>query len=644
MAKPSLKDALPALLLSCSLIPLTAAAAGLGDIHVTSLLGERFRAEIPLLNSTSAIVPGCFQLTTDSPDAIDELPWLNDVQIALLSAPPRLLISSRRQVADPVVQLAVHTGCGVFLTRHYTALLSPREASNRPPVAGERPAVGRATSPRPILEKSGGETSRSESGVAWRTAQAGETAVEMARRLYPRSRSAQKRFVRKMVALNPERLVSESGDEPLPEGVDLNYPAPVQPEPVLPRRQTPSVAAVAPPATKAGGGDRLMLMPSDEPLPAAQALPPATSEEIGNRLNDVEGQVRAMHGRLNALRVDYPTPPPAIQTVLVEIETRLLALELTVARIKLGELETVPKAVTPATAEEPAAKVVDAKASSVPIIPAASASSPIEPPAGAIPSPTLGAALAVLGLFGFGLVAFLYRRAPRVRDTLVPTVGERARTHAFTQRPEVVEAPQRPLVDAAPVVVVPEAASTPVPDKMQEEIDTPKESQVFEDPAEVEQPIELADLMLIYGRLEGAIEVLTTFIETKPKESLLPSLRLLEIYQQANMHREFEQVAEQLSRRFNIERVRWDVKLSHPTAGPDEPSDLSQPPCSIGDVPEHVHARIVANWGTTECLDFLRSLLSESRNGTREGFSVSVIHEILGLIRALENKLLVEAK
>ena len=124
------KHTLLILLSACSMLPIPVGASGLGEIRAISPLGDRFRAEIPILNPSPSITAACFRLTQVSPDAIDDIPWLTNAQIAVLSAPPRLVISTRWQMVDPVIQLAIDSSCDAAPSRHYTALLSPPSVRN----------------------------------------------------------------------------------------------------------------------------------------------------------------------------------------------------------------------------------------------------------------------------------------------------------------------------------------------------------------------------------------------------------------------------------------------------------------------------------------------------------------------------------
>ncbi len=89
-------------------------------------------------------------------------------------------------------------------------------------------------------------------------------------------------------------------------------------------------------------------------------------------------------------------------------------------------------------------------------------------------------------------------------------------------------------------------------------VETPVASTVAENPMEIEHAIELADIFLAYGRTQDAVDVLQTFMQDNPKESLRPSLIMLDIYKKADMRQEFEHLADQLAKSFKVKRVQWD--------------------------------------------------------------------------------------
>ncbi|MBK8400668.1 hypothetical protein [Propionivibrio sp.] len=633
-----IKRTVIATLIACSLTPVTAGAVGLGEIRITSKLGDRFHAEIPLLNSSPSIVPSCFNLTFQAADAMADVPWLKDAQIALMSSPPRLVISSRRQVVDPVVQLAIYTGCGTYLTRHYTALMSPPEEVKALPMLAPVTAARREDA----FEGPHGQTVSDRGHAASsRMARAGETASDMARRLYPRSPRTQQRFIRRMIALNPEWLSSVAGDEVLPDGVELRYPAPPARSVVAVRPKIKTVAKSSKTVAVEASKDRLVLTPSDEPLAPVKSAATVGSGEIDSRLVDVEQQIVAMRSQLTALHAEYPTPLPAMQTVFVEMESRLLAVELNVARIKLSSLAAEAQAKVP-VADTSANAAGNEKADSVPVSPPIASVSPPAPKAEARPSApvadqgqpyALGTGLAALGIFGLGLGTYLFRRARRVKVGTTPG-------GSLNNPPRVGVHPKRELPEQrtiAPLDI--DLDDTPIAKPAQ--IDK-MPTRVFKEPRKEEMdfsPIELANIMLSFGRAQGAVEVLQDFIKDSPAESLQPGLRLLEIYKQTEMRREFEQMAGQLAHRFNVERVHWNQDFLPATETPAVSMDSSRTPVTMNVMPTHIKARIAANWGTSECLDYLHALLRDTRGGARKGFSVLVTQEILGVIKTLEEKM-----
>lgn len=660
---PSQKRGTLAVLGLCSFLPFAAAAVGLGELRVTSSLGDRFRAEIPVQSLSSSTNAGCFHISTSSPDAIDDTPWLSEVHIALATDPARLVITSRRPVFDPVVQLAIYTGCGTYLTRHYVALLSPAKEQVR-----DLPVVGNVVERREVAllppEKAAIKMRGNTSGAprrGGRVALPGETAADMARRLFPHNATAQQHFVRRMVALNPEWLTSLAGDEVLPEGVGLHYPQPRARRPIAVPSTNPSSATVEAKSEKAPErstekstekkperkaekkeeketGDRLVLSPNDSMTTEGGTVPP-TSGEINKRIGDVERQIDSMRSQLNALHVQYPTPPAAIQTLLAEMETRLLAVELNVARISLANLsaEQPPLATAPASAE--VARIADGeKTVSVPAMPPEPKAAPAIAPAMAEKTPAQGLDIGVilLGVFGLGvgLSVVLLRQSKRRTDN-----------SDYEENVSAVMANVRGSVDklAEPVQLARGVVDLSDPQTVLEMPDDVARKSappsIVGDVEEIEQPVELANIMIVYGQLQSAIEVLRSFVEAHPGQSLRSSLRLLELFKQADMRDEFEALAGQLPARFNVERLPWE-RVQVAVTGNDIPAEISVhegPADLIAMLPSHVQGQVVGLWGTHDCLEFLRRLLTDNREGSRKGFGQAEVQAILRLVRMVES-------
>lgn len=568
--------------------PAVAAATGLGEIRVTSQLGDRFQAEIPLLNPSPSIVPSCFNLTTTAADAIADVTWLKDAQIALISSPPRLVISTRRQVSEPVVQLAIYTGCGTYLTRHYTALLSPPgEVSSLPAplpaIRDDRVAVPSAADAKHV----------SKNPITARNGRA-----------------------HRVVAARPKPKAVAKGAQRRAEPVSR---------------------------------DRLVLLPSDEQPPSERGVATASAEEVGNRLTEVERQIMAMRSRLTALHAEHPAPPPAIQTVLIEMESRLLAVELNMARIKVSSLAAEAQAkLTPASM--PVSVAIHEQtgpsagsnigsntgpASAAAVAPAApkTLQNKEVPVPGLDQQHVFGVGMALLGMFSLALGTYLFRRARRVQVTSdLPRASEVPRRQAPSS-PRQIPGPSTmaPIDDAGDGSPRARSAESANPSARAIK-ETQKEEPDF-------SPIELANIMLSFGREQGAVEVLEEFIKDNPAESLQPGLRLLEIYKQADMRQEYEMLAGRLAHRFNVERVHWNQEFLPATDALCAGIDARRAPGNLNAMPTHIKARIAANWGTSECLAYLRALFNDTRGGARKGFSVLVTQEILSVIKTLETQL-----
>ena len=687
-----LSNKLPAFMVLCAalLSPFPSTAVGLGDARVSSALGERLRAEIPVLNLASDADPGCFHLATESADSIADVPWLIDARITVLTGPPRLLITSRQPVVAPVVQMAIFAGCGAYLTRHFTILLSPPVLETEP-----RPLAGTANRPD--------QPSRTKQ--ADQVIMPGETAATMAKRLFPGRPMAQKKFVHGLVDRNPDWLTSTVGDEPLPEGVTLNFPPPPKPwparaskndrpaptasvktdavtnaapanaasdsdksagrmsgetppsktEPASASKKAPALAE--PDATPAPANDRLLIS-SAEPeqvdglngSAAGISGGPASSAEISRRLDEVKLRIVAMRAELSQLHAFYPSPAPDVQTTLIEMETRLLGVELGVQRVALANVAggtplpapqepamTVAADVNKAPATENKAADDDQAAN------VAQAPPPTEAEASSSASSSGGVLAVVLGM-GIGLGGLLYRRNLRTKKAEkddpedIDTIPESPPTIPGHQGRSIILARREPPA-ATVQLPPPTAAPGPVNEQLEDgESRSLPVAKVSEVAPEEEQPLELAEILLVYGRTQGAIEVFVDHIQRHPENSLQPGLRLLEVYRRDEMRREFETLAAGLSHRFNIERPQWDeVQPALTIQAHQDPA--VQVPEMFAQVPPHIRSHLIAHWGTQECIDFLQKLLKDKRDGTRRGFPASVTQAILGLIKAMEEEL-----
>ncbi|HRK10083.1 MAG TPA: hypothetical protein PKV00_03645, partial [Thauera sp.] len=198
--------------------------------------------------------------------------------------------------------------------------------------------------------------------------------------------------------------------------------------------------------------------------------------------------------------------------------------------------------------------------------------------------------------------AALARLQARTADSPPPTVA-----------PSVPEGPMS-LVDWNPHAVVEQSIGT----KVDSNLDLNDEHK---------SAVELADIMMSFGRLHGAAETLAEFIRGNPKQAITPWLKLLEVYRAAGLRAEFDAIANELHRTFNVNTVYWQNYDA-----------LRAVEASLEDYP-HIATKLEKSWRTPECQQFLEVLLRDNRDGSRNGFPFPVIDEILLLSAILEDEL-----
>ncbi len=136
--------------------------------------------------------------------------------------------------------------------------------------------------------------------------------------------------------------------------------------------------------------------------------------------------------------------------------------------------------------------------------------------------------------------------------------------------------------------------------------------------------IELAEIMLSFGRINSAAEALANFIENNPKEAFVPWLKLLEVYRANGQRTEFDKIARKLNKTFNVWTVDWDNF-----------NDARAPKHGL-ETMTHIMERLRELWGTRECQAYLQYLLRDTRDETRRGFPLAAIDDILCLNDILE--------
>lgn len=458
-----------------------AIAEGLGELRVSSHIGEIFRAEIKVLGMRPSFSTDCIVLDPTQNDPESGLPRLRYASIALDAAGQRLLITSRDRISDPALHLSLTVTCGTHLTRDYVALLSP------PPVGAATAAAVPETAP--VARTPAPPPPRRASSAAPRTT--GKPSVPKAAAMAP--------------------AVSSSAPAAAPSAA-----VPVQP-----------------PAS-----ERLELSP-----PVAE-------------LADIEREIAALNAELQRLSAGGGAQSAETQTRILEMETRLVRMELHAARARLQAPAGTPVA-TAATAGEAPPPPLQAPAVAPETKPA---NAEIKPEAPKAPrrvdsgsgNDGMWYGLGVLVLFGAGLGFYLMRRSSRReeagRPEPAPVDGGRSVSSAEAKvrvRPAVPVAGSAPATaDTLPPEPIPEfARDVAEPDEL------PPDAEV----------VKLAEVMSAFGRLDGAIEALRSFIREHPEGALRPSLFLLKLYRDQGNRQAFTELAAKLRGDPRFETIAWDM-------------------------------------------------------------------------------------
>ncbi len=153
--------------------------------------------------------------------------------------------------------------------------------------------------------------------------------------------------------------------------------------------------------------------------------------------------------------------------------------------------------------------------------------------------------------------------------------------------------------------------------------------------------MELAEIMLSFGRVKGAAQALQEYVDANPQETVKPWIRLMDVYRMAGMRHEFERIARDLNKNFNVEVQKWET----PAAADDSAVDVvldadharpaSRPDEGRVEGVEGMPAimeQVLMRWTEGDAISYLNQLLRDNRGGTRIGFPLSVVSDILFLI------------
>ena len=612
--------------LARAVLSVDAHALGIGEIVSQPRLGERLRIEVRLLaDGQSPIEPGCIRLAPG--DSADDLPWVRGARLRVQGGPrPTLLIESNEAVNHPIYLLGLKVGCGAEVKREFT--LMPQAPIELPAAAA--PARGAATA---IAARESAALPASETSPGGWTAIEGETLSGIASALFPNDPARQKQFIREAARSNPHlfRGVADPAQHPLPAGADLALlgsagrkaertaaarPKPARTRPPVPapsRRHAaednppPDVAPKSAPAPlPRRGEDRLSVAagPGEPGLKFSTLLDDARSRGLTEEQRERLRQEQRLIAELD----DKIVASLALAEKIRNMEGYLDKLQGDMVR-----LDQKIQSTKGAGAADKAAPDVPAKPSATPTV-AAKAPVAREPEESSISwllYPLLAAVAALAGWLWWR------RRRPGEDGYAYPSEDAAVDQAAPEQADDLTE---------HTIAVPTPAPATAASDSLALELDDHDEAEQRIGVAEHDSALELAEIMLSFGRVQGAAQTLSDYIHANPRQAIRPWLKLLEVYHGAGMRAEFEALVEQFRRNFNVQQITWD----------DYTQDLAR--ASLEDLP-HLIRDVVASWGTAGCLRLLQSHLQDNREGTRAGFPLGVVDDIATLIALLEPRL-----
>lgn len=618
-------------------------ALGLGELRGQPSLGEAMKLDIEVLGDAATPLDAtCFRLV--KPAASEDIPWLKRGVFEFRKGKPSLLqLRSHEPLRDPLLIVAVQMGCGHELVREYTLMALP------PAVRGDDRAPPRLQADSAPL---------SNPSVASRPARAAAPVL-------PKPRDAAK---------------SASAEVP----------------PSLPRPQAAPERIQAP-----SGSDRILLGGGIVGEPSLR-LSPDLIFKRGKEVQEAQREILRLEYRMLMAMNEQATSQLATAEKLRNMESTLGDLQQRATDVA-RHVEQGAQVAQPVAPQGAAAAPAEAASGSVPASPEAAppvqaplVPVPPKPVAPPVPQPVEEASFLsdsafyglMLGLL-FGALGWLGWRRYQARqseqesdwqEVAEPDLSSPSVVHVDPRRADegVDKAPssvdfhvEPPVASAAtqvdlmldappaefvptdtqvmpPAVPTPAATAAPVPSPRGEDSVLSISATTVDEHFEANPVMELADIMLSFGRVKGAAQALQEYIDHNPQEALQPWIRLMEVYRLAGMRAEFEAVARNLNQNFNVEVQKWDpnsetvirpagysmeVPIDHPDEGGARP--VAPKPTCLEDMPRII-SQVVELWPTGDVVGYLYQLLRDNRGGQRVGFALPVVEEILFLVELKE--------
>ena len=544
-----------------------------------------------------ALDSSCYRLK--QPATGDDIPWLRTAALTLRKGTqPVLEVRSNQILHDPILALSIHVACGQEISRDFVLLASP----------AREPGGGKV-----------GEEALSASVLASASVSASpaDKSMDLPRRSKSRSR----------VQDSEATMTRVSSVEP-----------PVKSS-LSPKKGLSS---------QVGSTDRLTLLSAAEVgEPVLQYAAELTS--LNQRVKELNETQREM------LRLEFRMLQALQEQALTQLEAteKLRNMDQALQDLQKKVAEPTPKEIAPA----PVVNQVPVAVQPVPVIPQSEDSFLEE----------WGLYLALL-LMSLGCGGWLVWKGMENRRNASEEIAEYVSLEPledenreivqpadFTSVPELPE--EVPAVE--PIVQVDlhldDTAPTALDLSLCEGLEGEQEPLVVEEEVQEEgfdaNPVmELADIMLSFGRVKGAAQALQEYIDTNPQEALQPWVRLLEVYRMAGMRQEFESLALNLNKNFNVEIPHWDKPAE--VVGGDQQIDFVLEELSVEtpvapkaerleDMPR-IMQQIIEHWTQPDFSAFVYQLLRDNRGGARLGFSLGVVGEMLFLIELKETVLRME--
>lgn len=560
-------------------------AIGLGELRGQSALGDRLRLEVDLLGAEKLVLdPACFRLV--QPSGGGDIPWLRQASFSVRkAAKPVLQIRSEAPLREPILQIAVEVGCGHDVARDYMVLASPERFDLSPPQA---------------------------------KAPLAQTAVVTADAL------PQAKFP-KTLSVFPIQQPDRPKLAPLPK---------------IKRAASPRLS------------DRVLLSAGIDIGEPALRLAPELSLPVEQlEIKEAQRDILRLEYRMLAALQEQVTTQMATAEKLRNMEATLGELQQKTSEFA-QRVEPVPSPVAPAPVRvDPQIEQTIVRPT---VLPSPSIDDSFRLSEWSIYGALLGALLGVGGWLGWR--RYRERQAWLVENEYLsepPEFEIDAKRSEEREEPGGVDLPVEPTEMGRTMQVDLELDGGESVVSVQADVPSAKPSRAgdslmsisattVDEHFEANPVMELADIMLSFGRVKGAAQALQEYVDNSPQEALQPWIRLLEVYRMAEMRNEFELLATNLNQNFNVAIPSWEP--GKPKAATNEvdlvldgDASVETPamPQSIEDMPRIV-STVCELWSTDDVITYLQQLLRDNRGGKRAGFSLPVVEEILFLVELKE--------